>query len=436
MTILIDFAYAIALVLALPFLTIRRFRRGKSTAPRRELFGNIPSRRVASRCIWIHGVSLGEINATRTIVREIQHRAPEIAIVISATTRTGLDQARNLYPELLVFRFPLDFSFVIRRVLSRIRPSLIVLMELEVWPNLLAIAQKRNIPVVIANGRVTEEKSMSRFDKPVIRTVARRMFGQLQWVGAQDDIYAQRFEMLGVPPAKISVTGSVKYDAADQSDRVEGQAELARELGLNLSHKLWVCGSTGPGEESLILSAYESLLSEFPDLQLAIVPRKPERFHEVAKLITDAGFPCLRRSTGKPQLPADNMRHLETPVYLGDTMGELRKFYGLADIVFVGRSLVPLGGSDVMEVAGLARAMVFGPYMENFAEVAEALTASDGCAPIASAADLKQTLCDLLRDDSRRVRMGLAARRVIAGRRGATDKTVTKLFELVDFHSL
>lgn len=432
MTWLLDIAYGVGLVLALPFLTIRRIRRGKSNAPRRELFGDVPARRVASRCVWIHGVSLGEINATRTIVRKIQRDAPEVAIAISSTTRTGLDQARKLYSGLLVFRFPLDFSFAIRRTLNRVRPDVIVLMELEVWPNLLEIARQRNIPVIIANGRVTAEKSMKRFGKPIIRGIAQRMFGKLRWVGAQDQTYAARFAQLGVPAARIEVTGSVKYDAANNGDRVDGQDELAAALGVKKTQPLLVCGSTGPGEEAMILAAYEELLQTHRDLQLAIIPRKPERFDEVAELIATVGFPCLRRSTGSPQLPREGAKYPETPVYLGDTMGELRKFYALADVVFVGRSLVPMGGSDAMEVAGLAKAMIFGPHMENFAEVAEALREHEACVQIEDASRLANSVRDLLADDSKRVRMGQAARRVIQGRQGATDLTVRKIFDLMD----
>ena len=179
MTILSDFIYLLAVSLAWPYLIYRRVTRGPSNASLRELLGGGPSRRVAGRCIWLHGVSLGEINASRTIVAEIRARDPETEVVISSTTRTGLDRARALYSDKIVFRFPLDFSFAVRRVLRRIRPSAIVLMELEVWPNLIEVAAARGIPVMIANGRVTEGKSMKRFGLPFVRSAARRMFAKL-----------------------------------------------------------------------------------------------------------------------------------------------------------------------------------------------------------------------------------------------------------------
>lgn len=428
MTILLDLCYVLAAGLAWPWLLYRRLRRGSCGAPLRELFGRVPLRPVAGRCVWIHGVSLGEINATRTIVAELRRRAPDAVVVISSTTRTGLERARALYPRHVVFRFPADLSFAVRAALDRLRPSVIVLMELEAWPNLIALATARGIPVAIANGRITREKSMRRFGLPVVRSVARRMFGRLAFVGAQDAVYAARFVELGVRPERVEVTGSVKYDAADLSDRIDGQDELASEMGIDRAAPLLVAGSTGPGEEEILLDAFARLLRDVPDLQLAIVPRKPERFDAVAALIVRRGFACLRRSTGSPIIPVggDPRRH----VFLGDTMGELRKFYALADVAFVGRSLVPLGGSDVMEAAGLARPVLIGPHTENFAEAAELLLAAGGARLVRDADELAAQVAALLRDGDQRRAMGAAARAAIASRRGASARTVERILDL------
>ena len=234
MTLLLDLLYGLAVCLASPYLLYRRRKRGPRDVRLREYFGYVPSRPVSASCVWIHGVSLGEINAARTIVSELRGRSPETAVVISSTTRTGLDRARSLYAKHVVFPYPLDFSFAIRRLLHRIRPSAIVLMELEAWPNLIEVATARDIPVLIANGRVTE-RSVRRFHRPIIRWIAWRMFRAIRWVGAQDGTYASRFIELGVPPERVHVTGSVKYDAADTSDRIDGQEELAEALGGALS---------------------------------------------------------------------------------------------------------------------------------------------------------------------------------------------------------
>jgi 3-deoxy-D-manno-octulosonic-acid transferase len=253
------------------------------------------------------------------------------------------------------------------------------------------------------------------------------MFRKIRWVGAQDQMYADRFVELGVPAERVEVTGSVKYDAADVVDHIEGQEQLAEEMTIDPGKPVWVCGSTGPGEEALVLDAYDHALRDVPELQLAIIPRKPERFDEVANLIARRGFACLRRSGQPPVVPPDASQ--PRSVFLGDTMGELRKFYALATVAFVGRSLVPLGGSDVMEVAGLAKPVLVGPHTGNFAEAVEALLASGGAEQVGSAAALGEAVVKLLQDSERRERMGQAARRTIVTRRGATARIIARVLE-------
>jgi 3-deoxy-D-manno-octulosonic-acid transferase len=430
MPILMDVLYGLALLtMGWPYLIYRRLTRGRSDTLLREYFGQMLPRPVSAHCVWLHAVSLGEVNATRTIVAELHHRSPDTVVVVSSSTQTGRTQARKLYPHLVTFRFPLDFSFAIRAALARVRPSVIVLMELEVWPNLLEIAAARDIPVLIANGRVTAEKSVRRFNWPVVRWFSRRMFRRLSWVGAQDGVYRARFIELGVEPERVAVTGSVKYDAADVSDKIPGQEELAQAMGIDAARPLWVCGSTGPGEEALILDSYTKLREQNPDLQLALIPRKPERFDEVAQLIVARGYACLRRSSGAPTVPPSVVE--PRPVFLGDTMGELRKFYALATVVFVGRTLVPMGGSDVMEAAGLAKPVLVGPYTDNFVEAVNLLIAEGACRRLSSADGLAAAVSDLLRHPERRKNMGQAGRAAIVSRRGATTKIVDEILSLM-----
>lgn len=428
MTLIYDLLYLVAaLTIGWPYLIYRRLTRGPSHSTLGELLGRGPSRPVAGHCVWIHGVSLGEINATRTLVAELRRRAPATAVVVSSTTRTGLERARALYPGHMVFRFPLDFSFAVRSVLDRVRPTVIVLMELEVWPNLVEIAAARGISVVVANGRITEERSMRRFRLPLIRGLARRLFRKIAYVGAQEPAYAARFVELGVPAGRVEVTGSLKFDSADVQDRVEGQEALASEMGIDTTAPLLVAGSTGPGEEPVLLDAYRRLLERFPAMQLAIVPRKPERFDEVADLITHEGFVCLRRSTGAPHRPVDDpIRH----VFLGDTIGELRMFYGLAHLVFVGRTLAPMGGSDVMEVAALGKPMLLGPHTENFREPVELLIQAGACRTVRNSDELFVVATELMLDPARHAAMAAAARQTIASRRGATARTVERILAL------
>ena len=432
MRYVLDVIYAVAGVLYLPFLLYRMLVLGKSRTGWADRFGGVERRASDDRCIWVHAVSVGEVNATRTLVDAIERAMPDLPVVISTTTDTGYVRARQVYADRPVFRYPLDFSWAVARTIRRLRPAAIVLMELEVWPNLLTVARARGVPVMVANGRITEQRSMKRFGKPVVRSIARWMFGQLTCVGAQDETYAERFRALGTPADRVHVTGTMKYDTAPVTDHVDGQDELAREMGIDRNRPLWVCGCTGPGEEAIILDARERIRRSVSDLQLAVIPRKPERFDEAAAEIQRRGLPFVRRSAKQATSTEDS------GVFLGDTMGELRKFYALADVVFVGRTMVELGGSDVLEVAGLARPMVVGPSVYNFAEPVRALLAGNGIVQIdkkvddVGAADrLADEIQRLLEDPPSRQALGQSARQVLLANQGATDRTVELLSGLL-----
>ncbi len=420
----LDFLYLPLALAYLPFLLYQMIVLKKNRRGWAERFGGVPSRTSDRPCVWVHAVSLGEVNATRSLVDEITRRLPDHDVVISTTTDTGFAAARRQYPDRPVFRYPLDLTWVVRRALNRIRPAAIVLMELEVWPNLLWHAARLGIPVCIVNGRVTEGKSMRRFRLPVIRSLARRMFGRLAVVGAQDETYAARFVELGVPKDRVRITGSMKYDTAVIADEIPGADELAAAMGIDRKRPLIVAGSTGPDEEAMLLDAWRSLVAEIPGVQLAVIPRHPERFDEIARLIETKGFACIRRSR-----PTDsNGPHPPSPVvFLGDTMGELRKFYSLASVVFVGRTLVALGGSDMIEVAALGKAMCFGPHVENFADVAGKLISAGGSVQMRSAGELASTLRNLMTDTSNRADLGRHAREVVQKNLGATKRTVDLL---------
>ncbi|HWL93345.1 MAG TPA: 3-deoxy-D-manno-octulosonic acid transferase [Phycisphaerae bacterium] len=438
---LLNVLYFFAAILYSPFLLYQMIALKKNRRGWRQRFGGVPYRPGEGPCIWIHAVSLGEVNATKSLVTEIEATLPEFEIVISATTDTGFTAAQTLYPHKLIFRYPLDFSFVIRRVFHRIRPNAIILMELEVWPNLIRLATEQGIPVGIANGRITEEKSMRRFSKPFIRDVARTMFSQISWAAVQNEIYEARFIALGVQPDRIRITGSMKYDTAVVTDAVPGADDLAGAMGIDRHSALIVAGSTGPGEEDVLLRAYTRLRLEIPKIQLAIIPRRPERFNEVSRALETRGHAVKRRSRnmdpGGPDpdviVPTDvsnasgHLSRDRSTVFLGDTMGELRKFYSLADVVFVGRTLVPLGGSDLMEVAGLGKPMCFGPHMENFAEVAAKLLGDRAALQFFKDDDLVPTLRLLLQDRDMAASMGERAKNVVLQNRGATRRTVDML---------
>ncbi|HEY3242314.1 MAG TPA: 3-deoxy-D-manno-octulosonic acid transferase [Phycisphaerae bacterium] len=450
-----DLAYVIAGLVYLPVLLYQMLRQGKNRRGWRQRFGGVPVFAAGQPRIWLHAVSLGEVNATPLLVKRLTEQLPDHEVVVSTTTDTGFARARQLYGHERVFRFPLDFSLVVSRALRRVAPTMIVLTELEVWPNLVRMARQRGIPVAVFNGRLTE-RSRRRFGP--LRPLVRGAFRDLAWVGAQDASIARRFVELGVEPQRVSVTGSVKWDTAQVSERVEGAEELAQALGVDASRPLWVCGSTGPAEEAVVLDAYARLNG--CDMQLAIVPRKPERFDEVAELIRQRGFECVRRSarvqgSGRRSATAEFRVQEERPrkgtkgteggddrdslrtqdsglrtVVLGDTMGELRKFYSLATVVFVGRSLVPMGGSDPMEVAALGRPMIAGPHMENFAQPAEALSVAGALRRVRSAQELADDVRALCADVRAAREIGRAARQVVIQEQGATEQTVTALVRI------
>ena len=449
----VNAAYLVAGLLYLPVALYHALVVGKNRRGWAQRLGFVRTFDPTRRRIWIHAVSLGEVNATPKLVEALQQRLPDYEFTLSTTTDTGFARAVALYGRERVFRFPLDFSFVVSRVLRRVKPSMIVLVELEVWYNLVRTATRRGIPVAVVNGRLTARSArrLKLLGGPV-----RRMFSDLAWVGAQDETIASRFVRLGARADRVEVTSSLKWDSATIADEVEGVQALRRALGIDPSRSLWVCGSTGPGEEEMILEAYRRILQEChprapeavnaategidqrPPL-LAIVPRKPERFDEVASKIQRAGFTCLRRSDHADGTAMEDERACisESPpspatVFLGDSMGELRKFYSLADVVFVGRSLVPMGGSDPMEVAALSKPMVCGPHMDNFRSAVEALVAADAVRIVRSPDALAQVIRELLRDHVIASGLGARARQVVIQNQGATVRTADKVVHLLE----
>ena len=365
--ILLDAIYAVGLAATSPFWLYRMIHHGRYRRGVGEMFGAVPIRYGLQPVIWVCGVSVGEINAAKGLVGELHGQLPDYRVVISAWTDTGLAQAaRSFAPDHMVFRRPLDFSLVFRRALGRLRPDLVVLVEGDIWPNFLAECNHRNIPVVVVNGRMSPNKGYRGYKR--LGRLAGRLFNGLTAIGVQEEVYAERFRSLGMDEDKIQVTGMMKFDSAEVSDRIAGQDALAAAVGLCGADRLVVAGGTGPGEEKILLKVFAELKRRHGKAKLAIVPRKPERFDEVARQISAAGFTLIRRSE-RPDGTAGDVP--ANAVILGDTMGELRKFYALASCVFVGRSLVPMGGSDMIEAAALAKPTVFGPHTFNFPQAEE-----------------------------------------------------------------
>lgn len=377
------------------------------------------------RTVLVHGVSVGEVAAARGLVEALVAADPELRVAISATTNTGFARARALYGEgHAVVRFPFDFSWMVRRFLDAVRPDVIVLMELEVWPNLLRACARRGIPVVVVNGRLSAN-SFRGYRR--IRPLVRPMFRQLAAVGAQTEAYAGRFVDLGVPPERVTVTDTMKWDNVALRDDVEGSDELAAAMRIDRARPVVVAGSTGPGEERMLVDTRPG------GAQLLLVPRKPERFEEVARLA-----PGIVRRTERPDLGAAAARSTITgsgdsadaardrasapagDLFLLDTMGELDKAYALADVAIVGRSFVPMGGSDPIPPVALGKATVIGPHHWNFEDVVHAL--AEGGALVVTD-DPTGAVEELLADPARRAEMAARGRRVIRERQGASRRS-------------
>ena len=453
MRFILDLLYIITGLLYSPVVIYRTIRHNRYRTGWGQRFGKITRDNHEKKCIWIHAVSVGEVNAAKTIVKELHKRFGNYDIVISTTTDTGQARANTLFAnEHKVIYFPYDFSWVIRKAFKNINPVICLLMELEVWPNFVNTAKKFDIPVVIVNGRISD-KSFSRYGK--IKPLVKSVFAKIDLVLAQTDEYANRFRQIGVPQKNVVVTGSLKYDTAQITDKVEGSDILAEQLnkvgcavhtnsknGVHSTPCLWIAGATGPGEEEIILEVFKQLTMNKADLQLVIVPRKPERFDEVAQLIANAGYECLRYSNIKASSNDCAARNVprntndetsretdnrKTSVLLGDTMGDLRKFYSLAAIIFVGRSLVPMGGSDMMEAAALGKCTMFGPHTFNFKQTVDALLENDGAILVKDKYELLIAMQKCLNNPVYSQKIAKNGQQVIKNNQGATKKAVEQI---------
>jgi 3-deoxy-D-manno-octulosonic-acid transferase len=431
MTALIDIAYLIALLAVSPMAIYRMLRYGRYRAGWANRFGKISRKRPDKKCIWIHAVSVGEVNATTTLIKELEAKFPDYEIAISTTTDTGFARANALFANRLsVFYFPMDFSLTMKLAFANIRPAMCLLIELEVWPNLVRIAKQSDIPVIVVNGRLSE-RSFRRYG--IVKWITKKVFGNLTLALAQSEEYAERFRQIGVPAERVIVTGSVKYDTAQITDKVDGADVLAAQLGLK-NERLWVAGATGDDEEQIILDVYRRLIEQkqFADLRLAIVPRKPERFDGVANLIEQAGFGLIRYSELKSgKLRIENKELRNNSVVLGDTMGDLRKFYSLATVIFAGRSLVPMGGSDMIEAAALGKCTIFGPHAFNFKQAVDDLLKANGAILAKNADELFNAMMKCLTDAGYARQIAQNGQQLIKKNQGATARTINNISKML-----
>jgi 3-deoxy-D-manno-octulosonic-acid transferase len=437
-------------LLALPYF----FWKGRATGKYLRTFGERMGRLPVylnvdgERSIWIHAVSVGEVLAARTLVEPMRRRAAGRRLFLSTTTMTGKAVAEKHAVGLDgLFYAPFDWPHPVRASLETLNPDLLVLVETELWPNLIHEARRRGARVALVNGRISP-RSFERYQ--LVKPLLSRVLGEVDLFLMQADAHAERILALGAPPERVRVSGNLKFDALDAPrtpDRLRSiMAPSGSGAGVNPApprglrrdgsfapappggqdHRpLIVAGSTMAGEEELVLQAYHAVREAVPEARLVIAPRHPERFDQVPALIEAAGFRCARRSRTDP----GGWRPGE--VMLLDTLGELAQVYPLASAVFVGGSLVPTGGHNVLEAAVAGRAIVVGPSMTNFQEIAELFLAEKAMVQVASPAELGRELQALLRDEPRRRALGERARGLIDRNRGALDTTVEALAALL-----
>ncbi len=370
--------------------------------------------------IWIHAVSVGEVQAIEPLVRHLQKRHPELAITLTTSTPTGSERARVLFGrDLFHVYFPYDLPWCLKRFLRRVQPCMLVMVETEIWPNLLQQCEEQGIITLLANGRLSE-RSARGYAR--LGGFSRRVFGRIRAVAAQSPADAERFVQLGVRRERVQVTGSIKFDMRIPAS-VQEQAQVVKRL-LGEDRPVWIAASTHEGEEEQVLAAHARILEKIPSALLLLVPRHPERFERVAALLQRQGYRFVRRSMLVPCEP-------HTQVFLVDTMGELPLFLGVTDAAFIGGSLVETGGHNMLEAAAQGVPVVFGPHVFNFTAIASLLRNKGAAVQVRDSNELAKVVSAWLGDASERSRIGENGRRAVEGNRGALERLVEIVEELL-----
>lgn len=415
--------YLIAWTAASPWLLWRRLRWRKNRRGWVQKWcglGTVPAAQAPR--VWLHAVSVGEVNLLAPIMAELTRRG-EFEFAISTTTETGFELARQKYPQHLVFFCPFDFSWAIRRTLENLQPKLIVLAELELWPNWTRLAKQARVPLVVVNGRLSA-KSFAGYRR--WRPIVSGIFGRLDLVLAQSVEYAERFIALGTPADRVKVTGNVKFDNVDP-ERGRAQAVgFATQLQLLPGQPLLVGGSTQPEEELMLLAAFGKLRVEFPDLKLVLVPRHPEKVSILEAALRASPWSYRFRS-GRTHRGGD----ASVDVMVVDVIGELAAWWTLASVAYVGGSLGSRGGQNMIEPAACGSVVCFGPNTQNFKDVVELLSGSDAATVISCEADLVSLTSRALCEPEWARERGTRAAQLVASHRGAASTTAECLRQLL-----
>jgi 3-deoxy-D-manno-octulosonic-acid transferase len=422
---LLNLIYLALAIAALPWLAYQAVAKGKYREGFAEkLLGLLPQRHDDRPCIWLHAVSVGEVNLLAPLLAEIEQRLPGWECVISTTTMTGFALARKKYAGRLVCYAPLDFSWAVRAAVRRIRPDVLVLAELELWPNLLRAARASGTAVAIVNGRLSE-RSFRGYRR--LGSLMSGLLDNIDLIAAQNEEYAQRFLALGAAPTRVRVTGSIKFDGAETNRDNPATRRLTRLAGFTTEDIVFLAGSTQEGEEAAAMAAFRALADRHPRLKLVLVPRHPDRFAAVARLLDESGVKWQRRSE-LGEGPADRVPR----VLLVDAVGELGAWWGAAQIAYVGGSLGTRGGQNMIEPAAYGAAVSFGPNTRNFRDIVASLLEAEAAVVVQDEAELTRFVERCLEQPAYVRQLGQRSHDLVLRNQGATRRTVDLLMPLAE----
>jgi len=426
--LLYSLATLIALIVLSPYFLYQALRHNKYVGSFGQRLGYLPVsfNLDGDESIWVHAVSVGEVLAARPLISDLRRRYPALRVFLSTTTLSGQQLARRSVSDVdAVFYFPFDWTFTVRRTLKLVKPRLFVMVETEIWPNLLRECQRQGIKTVLVNGRISY-RSFPRYR--MIRPFFRRVLADIDRFCVQGEETARRLIELGTDASRITVTGSLKFESLQATPTPgRGAARVLRFFRLSPNRPVLVAGSTARGEEEPIIRAFNRVraTSAGGNALLILAARHPERFAEVERLCRHEGLATVRRS----ELPIDAEPKADAVVL--DSIGELAQLYQIATAVFVGGSLVPSGGHNILEPAVHGKPIVFGPHMQNFSEIADAFVANGAAIQVHGERELHDAILALMNDPVRRARLGAAARALVDANRGACDKTVGVIADLL-----
>ena len=442
-TVAFDLIWATVLVVGFPWLAWRYFKGKNRRGWSQKLLGSPPLTSISEsrletnsdrQRIWLHAVSVGEVHLLKTLIERLEQRQSVYEIHISTTTETGFDRANQLFGDrYTVFFFPFDFSWAIRRVVKRVRPHMLILAELELWPNLIHVIARAEIPIFVANARLSENSHRNYRRLGILATP---MFRKLSFVAAQDEVYAERFVDLGCDAPSVSVVGNLKFDSicTDRDNSIARQCrEVAAHFGMNESDSVLVAGSTQIEDEVVAIESWLALRNQFPLLKLIVVPRHPERAKELEALLRDYNVSASMRTDFGADVILDSLPPQD--VLIVDVIGELSGWWALADVAFVGGSMGARGGQNMIEPAAYGIPVCFGPNTSNFKTTVGGLLANDAAKVVHCSVELTDFCKDVLMGSSSVTEMGLRSKSFVLQHRGATERTVDAIENLFSLNA-